>query len=467
MAFNLFKKNEKAEVIYSNGKVFTQDSDYPWASAVACQNNKIVAVGDFEAMDNLIDNHTTIVDLDGKYMFPGFIDAHGIAVLDVFEDKYFAIDVDWDLETVLAHLADYANNNPDLDVIFGYGYNESIIESYEDIDERCKMLNAIDEERPILLLGESCMACWYNSTSGFIISDTANEECVDFVSLDYVLNLFVPFDFDEIEASVKEVSNAYCDKGYTSIFNTYSPEYFDDLYLDSLMGLINHDLIRQRFFGSLYVNRPINPDLLMHKLMNKKTSCVEIGHILSYDFLKLSVSSKDFSQSTLDTIMLAAADRGFNIHADGLDQESLENIYAAFETVRANGYKNNTLAVASDFKMPEDALSDLEHALSFIQTWETSLTDHSITSKVSNVAEAIDNLTIIAAEIIGASKDLGSIEKGKLADFVVFEENPLDMTLNQFSKAHANMTVLGGEIVYDEDDEANDELYDLISTMQL
>lgn len=41
------------------------------------------------------------------------------------------------------------------------------------------------------------------------------------------------------------------------------------------------------------------------------------------------------------------------------------------------------------------------------------------------------------------------------------------MTLNQFSKAHANMTILGGEIVYDEEDEAKDELYNLISTMQL
>ena len=62
---------------------------------------------------------------------------------------------------------------------------------------------------------------------------------------------------------------------------------------------------------------------------------------------------------------------------------------------------------------------------------------------------------------------MGSIEKGKDADFTVFEEDILHTDLKTFSRLHADMTVVGGEIVYDVDRENFDEMVSLLMNMQM
>ena len=51
MAFGLFKKKNRADIIYMNGHIYTQDPALPWATAVACKDGRVMAVGDFEGME--------------------------------------------------------------------------------------------------------------------------------------------------------------------------------------------------------------------------------------------------------------------------------------------------------------------------------------------------------------------------------------------------------------------------------
>ena len=162
---------------------------------------------------------------------------------------------------------------------------------------------------------------------------------------------------------------------------------------------------KQRFINSLYVNRPLNPELILHKLSTGKTNCTELGGLITYDHLKLEVSQDEeqayFSQDALDAICLAAAEKGYHIHLDAVDQESFEKAANSFHLVRTKGCKRNTLIIAGEVAAEEDA--------PYLTTWPTDYLNESVFGHCRSVSEAIDQLTVKAAEIIGRSEDLGSI----------------------------------------------------------
>ena len=66
----------EAEVLVTNGRILTSDPRRPSASAVAVRAGRIVAVGDEVAVRSEVDTTLEAVDLGGRTMVPGFIDAH-------------------------------------------------------------------------------------------------------------------------------------------------------------------------------------------------------------------------------------------------------------------------------------------------------------------------------------------------------------------------------------------------------
>ncbi len=59
--------------------------------------------------------------------------------------------------------------------------------------------------------------------------------------------------------------------------------------------------------------------------------------------------------------------------------------------------------------------------------------------------KALRALTLSAAEILGVSKEVGSLEMGKLADLVVFDGDPLDLSSDIL------LVMVGGKVVYQRD----------------
>ena len=68
------------ERVFFNAKVFTSDPMAPYASAVAIRGDKIVAVGTLPEVLKSVSAATERVDLQGKTLFPGFIDSHSHSV---------------------------------------------------------------------------------------------------------------------------------------------------------------------------------------------------------------------------------------------------------------------------------------------------------------------------------------------------------------------------------------------------
>ena len=69
-------KEPMADLVIVNANVVTVDLANPRAEAFAVANGKFVAVGSSSEMEPFIGENTKLIDLEGKTVTPGFIDAH-------------------------------------------------------------------------------------------------------------------------------------------------------------------------------------------------------------------------------------------------------------------------------------------------------------------------------------------------------------------------------------------------------
>jgi predicted amidohydrolase YtcJ len=67
---------ETADVIYTNGNVYTVNNKQPWAEAFAIKDNQFLAVGNNETLAQYQGSDTRTVDLKGKMVLPGLIEDH-------------------------------------------------------------------------------------------------------------------------------------------------------------------------------------------------------------------------------------------------------------------------------------------------------------------------------------------------------------------------------------------------------
>jgi len=70
---------ESADLVILNGKILTlAEQGEPYVEALAAKNGRIIAVGKNDLIKQHIkDDATRILDLEGKFAMPGFIEGHG------------------------------------------------------------------------------------------------------------------------------------------------------------------------------------------------------------------------------------------------------------------------------------------------------------------------------------------------------------------------------------------------------
>ncbi len=65
-----------ADIVYTNGKVYTVDGKRPFAEAVAVKDGKVMEVGSAKDVAAFVGPSTRVVDLGGAFAMPGFVDDH-------------------------------------------------------------------------------------------------------------------------------------------------------------------------------------------------------------------------------------------------------------------------------------------------------------------------------------------------------------------------------------------------------
>ena len=70
------------DIAFKNGSVITVNEKDEIAEAVGVKGNKIVFVGSNADIDQLIDDHTKVIDLAGRTLMPGINDTHFHPILN-------------------------------------------------------------------------------------------------------------------------------------------------------------------------------------------------------------------------------------------------------------------------------------------------------------------------------------------------------------------------------------------------
>ncbi|XP_052288126.1 protein LONG AFTER FAR-RED 3 isoform X6 [Citrus sinensis] len=68
--------NLEADLVVTNGVIFTGDDSLLFADSMAIKNGRIVSVGNYSAVQQLAADGTNVLNLQGKVVVPGFIDSH-------------------------------------------------------------------------------------------------------------------------------------------------------------------------------------------------------------------------------------------------------------------------------------------------------------------------------------------------------------------------------------------------------
>ncbi|WP_062262295.1 amidohydrolase [Endozoicomonas arenosclerae] len=63
--------------LFTNGVILTMDQDNSVVESILVEDDRIIAIGTEEAMEEMASFDATVVDLDGMTLLPGFIEAHG------------------------------------------------------------------------------------------------------------------------------------------------------------------------------------------------------------------------------------------------------------------------------------------------------------------------------------------------------------------------------------------------------
>lgn len=436
MALRFFKKSITADLVLKNGTVLTQNADMPYAEAVACKDDEIIAVGDYESIKPFIDANTEVIDMGGGFALPGIISLFGNPVMKAFDGKYLNLLSCKTIEELLSSIASWAEIHIDDEIIFGFGYNEGLFdkELLDDQEAITKLIDSGFHHKPVLLLGQNNVSCIFNSAAYDIIKQTAEEEMVTYITTPYILNLFVPFDFEKLEEDVARLLLQNAQMGITSALSLGAPDYFQSLYQDVLISLYNEDSLTQRFFSSYTMNRPLLPKGLIHRLMQMKTTCNELGNLINAKMLLVDLNSDEcpmeFSEQALDTISEEVSDKNFDIYFLCHSQADTEKAYLASEYVRSKGYKN-IICIESDYPISEEIKQDL--------IWYDSI--HSVSK--DNKEEFLQNAPII----VGLADKIGAIKPGMLADIAVFKSDPTNKAIDS-QQQKSIITVFNGKVVY-------------------
>ncbi len=214
-------KQVVADLILTNGRVYTVDAGQPWAEAVAISNGKILKVGKAAAVRKLRGATTQIVDLGGRLLLPAFGDAHVHPLFGALSRTRCPLHDGKSIADYQALIARCVAATPGDGAIYGIGWSDALFPP--NGIPRKELLDAVSTTRPLIFESTGGHTYWVNSralalanitretrnpVNGTIDRDPATGEPVGSLqeaAMDLVRPMIPPPSATEIQNSIRYV----------------------------------------------------------------------------------------------------------------------------------------------------------------------------------------------------------------------------------------------------------------------
>jgi len=195
----------EADLVVVNANIITMDPEKPRASALAIKSYKIIAVGNEDDVQDLIAHSRRMMDLGGKTIIPGFVDAHTHLTSTGIRSKNADLTSVTSAAEAIEVLKKYADKDPESEWIIGWGYDESkwAIKKYL----KAKDLDKVSKEKPVAAIRIDGHLISVNTTGIKKIGVNLNHEGVEKDKNGNPIGVLKDIDdmYDRIKGSPKEI----------------------------------------------------------------------------------------------------------------------------------------------------------------------------------------------------------------------------------------------------------------------
>ena len=543
----------QADLVMTNGKIYTVNEQQTWAQAVAVKGDEIVYVGDLEGAKSWISDNTVIRDLGGKMMLPGFVDSHAHPVMGGAYVRSLSLDSFATPERWYEQIAEYAKQNSDAEVLFGYGFLAS---AFGPMGPHREMLDKVVSDKPVFIMDEGFHGAWANTKAMELLGinkDTQDPEPgfsyykrdSDGNATGYLLEGTATSAIEALgiitaesialgTGDVIKIMNSY---GITSVFDAGALD-VADLQLAVLETLTKQDKMTVRMVASHMISTSDKAETGVDEAVHKRNiSKNDMYHINTLKIMddgtiegKTAGMFEDyqdepgnkgetvFSQAQMNGLIADASRANMDVHIHALGERAISETLNAIELVRADESQNSStsrytichIQVMTDKDVKRFAELDViaqstplwasydEFGKEFVSSDQfnryfrfNSLKEAGVkmsfgsdypasgagtlgispifnmeighTRQTPNqkdapiqpgVGERLDIATLIKGYTIDGAyqmhleNEVGSIEVGKKADFVVLDKNLFEVDKYDIHKVQVVETILGGNTVF-------------------
>jgi len=147
------------DLLLQGGQIWTGEAAQPWTEAAAVKDGKIAWVGPADEADDFANAATEVIELEGRLVVPGFIDAHNHLRLGTGADAVHLGGV-LSIEGIRGRIADWLDQHPDATWVYGETWEYPAFPNGRR--PRAEDLAGATGGRPAFLLDLAVHTAWLN-----------------------------------------------------------------------------------------------------------------------------------------------------------------------------------------------------------------------------------------------------------------------------------------------------------------